>query len=169
MQGGSEVPADIMAQLNENPMSKEAEAMLRTEIEESHCNMLPEPMVPAMMLGQRVRDAVIAKSLVANKQKDGVVLIAGSGHTQKNGVPVFVQSSDKLSKVFSLAWMEVDHRLAKPEDYAQYWGSDNLPFDYVWFTDRIERPDPCEELKKHHKFLKNDSGHQESSNAEGNK
>jgi hypothetical protein len=24
----------------------------------------------------------------------------------------------------------------------------------VWFTARIDRPDPCEELKKHHKFTK---------------
>lgn len=152
MQGDKEVPAEVMAQLNENPMSKDAEAMLRTEIEESHCGMLPETMVPAMMLGQRVRDAVIANSLVANKLKDGIVLIAGSGHTQKNGVPVFIHSADKAAKVFSMAWMEVDQRLSKPEEYAQYWGSDELPFDYVWFTARIERPDPCEELKKHHKF-----------------
>ena len=154
MQGDAQVPEAVMTQLNENPLTKEAEAILRTEIEESHCHMLPETMVPAMMLGQRVRDAVIANSLVANKPKDGIVLIAGSGHAQKNGVPVFVHSANKSAKVFSIAWMEVDQRLSSPEEYAQYWGSDDLPFDYVWFTARIERPDPCEELKKHHKFSK---------------
>jgi uncharacterized iron-regulated protein len=167
MQGESQVPEAIQAQLNDNPMSKEAEAMLRTEIEQSHCQMLPESMVPAMMLGQRVRDAVIANSLVANKQKDGIVLIAGSGHTQKNGVPMYLHSSDKSARVFSMAWMEVDQRLSKPEEYAQYWGGDDLPFDYVWFTARIDRPDPCEELKKHHKFLKEKSEHKERSNTEG--
>jgi uncharacterized iron-regulated protein len=169
MQGNSEVPAAIMAQLDENPMNKEAEAMLRTEIEESHCRMLPEAMVPAMMLGQRVRDAVIANSLVANKQTDGIVLIAGSGHTQKNGVPVFIHSADPSAKVFSMAWMEVDQRLSKPEQYAQYWGSEDLPFDYVWFTARIDRPDPCEELKKHHQFIKESLKNKESSNTEATK
>jgi uncharacterized iron-regulated protein len=165
MQGEAQVPEAIKAQLNDNPMSKQAEAMLRTEIEESHCRMLPESMVPAMMLGQRVRDAVIANSLVANKQKDGIVLIAGSGHVQKNGVPVFVHSADKNAKVFSLAWMEVDQRLSKPEEYAQYWGSDDLPFDYVWFTARMDRPDPCEQLKKHHRFLKEKSPQKDSPKA----
>ena len=154
MQGEDGLPAHIKAQLNANPLSKEAEELLRTGIIESHCQMLPEAMVPAMMLGQRVRDAAIADSLVRNKGKDGIVLIAGSGHTQKNGVPGFIRSAENSAKIFTMAWMEVDPRFSKPEEYREYWGAEELPFDYVWFTARIERPDPCEELKKHHKFTK---------------
>jgi uncharacterized iron-regulated protein len=154
MQGEDSLPEHFKVKLQENPLSEESEALLRTGIVESHCQMLPESMVPAMMLGQRVRDAAIANSLVSNKAKDGIVLIAGSGHTQKNGVPGFIRSADHSAKIFTMAWMEVDQRFSNPEEYRDYWGTEDLPFDYVWFTARIDRPDPCEELKKHHKFTK---------------
>jgi uncharacterized iron-regulated protein len=154
MQGEDSLPESVKTQLKQNPLTTESEELLRTGIVESHCQMLPETMVPAMMLGQRVRDAVIANSLINNKAKDGVVLIAGSGHTQKNGVPGFIRSADASAKIFAMAWMEVDKRFSNPEDYRDYWGTEDLPFDYVWFTARIDRPDPCEELKKHHKFTK---------------
>jgi uncharacterized iron-regulated protein len=154
MQGEEALPEYLKTQLTKNPLSEESEQLLRTGIVESHCQMLPDSMVPAMMLGQRVRDAAIAHSLVSHKAKDGVVLIAGSGHTQKNGVPEFIRSMDDSAKIFTMAWMEVDKRLTDPEEYSDYWGTTELPFDYVWFTPRIERPDPCEELKKHHKFSK---------------
>lgn len=156
MQGETKLPENIKAQLKVNPLSEEDEALLRKGIVESHCNMLPESMVPAMMLGQRVRDASIANSLLANKKTDGIVLIAGSGHTQKRGVPVFIRSADKSAKILSMAWMEVDQRFNTPQEYSEYWGGAELPFDYVWFTARIDRPDPCEELKKHPKFSKHE-------------
>lgn len=154
MQGESALPKAIKTQLDNNPLSEEAEANLRIGIIESHCQMLPEEMVPTMMLGQRVRDITISNSLVANNKKDGVVLIAGSGHAQQNGVPVYLNSQDQSATHISIAWMEVDERLSAPEEYSNYWGMEDLPFDYVWFTARIDRPDPCEELKKHHKFSK---------------
>ena len=154
MQGEDNLPEHYKVKLKENPLSEESEELLRTGIVESHCQMLPDSMVPAMMLGQRVRDAAIANSLVDNKTKDGIVLIAGSGHTQQNGVPGFIRAADRSGKIFTMAWMEVDKRFSHPEDYSDYWGTDDLPFDYVWFTPRIDRPDPCEQLKKHHKFSK---------------
>jgi uncharacterized iron-regulated protein len=153
-QGEDNLPENIKAQLKENPLSEKAEDLLRSGIVESHCQMLPEQMVPAMMLGQRVRDAVIANSVMNNKAEDGIVLIAGSGHTLKSGVYGFIRSKDPTAKIFTMAWMEVDKRFSHPEDYRDYWGAEELPFDYVWFTPRMDRPDPCEELKKHHKFSK---------------
>lgn len=153
--GGEEaLPENVKQQLNENPLSEEAEAKLRTEIVESHCNLLPEHMVPQMMMGQRVKDATMAKSLVSNKNTDGIVLIAGSGHVQKYGVPIYLKSEDADAKAISIAWIEVDSRLEQPEEYANFYGDEDLPFDFVWFTPRIDRPDPCEELKNHHKFKK---------------
>ena len=154
MQGEESLPENIKTQLQQNPLDDQSEELLRTGIVESHCQMLPDSMVPAMMLGQRVRDAAIANSLVKNKANDGIVLIAGSGHTQNNGVPGFVRATDDSAKIFTMAWMEVDKRFTDPEEYRDYWGTEELPFDYIWFTARIDRPDPCEELKKHHKFSK---------------
>jgi uncharacterized iron-regulated protein len=152
MQGEDLVPEEIKDSLNKTSLTPEAEEQLRKDIADSHCNMLPEQMVPAMVLGQRVRDAVMAKSLIANRASDGIVFIGGSGHTQKQGVPIFIEAKEPGAKVVSVAWMEVDERFKSPQDYSDYWGRGELPFDYVWFTPRLDRPDPCEELKKHHKF-----------------
>lgn len=153
-QGSDNVPEDIKVRLEKYPLDAESEQRLRSGIVESHCQMLPETMVPGMMLGQRVRDAVIANNLMENKGKDGIVLIAGSGHTRKSGVYGFLRSAEKSAKIFTMAWMEVDERFSEPQQYREYWGTEQLPFDYVWFTARIDRPDPCEELKKHHTFSK---------------
>ncbi|WP_455202961.1 ChaN family lipoprotein [Kaarinaea lacus] len=154
MQGTDAIPKNIKQLVDDNPMDEQSEAVLRKGIIESHCNMLPENMVPTMMLTQRLRDAAIARNVVENIGADGTVLIAGSGHTQKRGVPVFIQALDKDATQLSMGWMEVDERFNSPQEYSHYYSSDNLPFDFVWFTPRIDRPDPCEELKKHHKFKK---------------
>jgi hypothetical protein len=114
---------------------------------------MSEDMILGMMLGQRVRDTVMARSLVQNKKDkshDSIVLIAGSGHVVKHqGVPVHLVQMDKQAKILSLAWMEVSQEHDDPEQYGQFWQNTSLPFDYVWFTPRIERADPCEEIRKH--------------------
>jgi uncharacterized iron-regulated protein len=146
------IPKDIAQRLEDNPLPPDMDAALRKEIDESHCHMLPEDMVHAMMMGQRVRDAVMADSLLKYQQADGIVFIGGSGHAQNRGVPYYIKAEKPDAKVFNIAWMEVDKQLTTAKAYRDYWGIDELPFDYVWFTARIDRPDPCEELKKHHKF-----------------
>jgi hypothetical protein len=40
------------------------------------------------------------------------------------------------------------------EAYAKHWGAQQLPFDYVWFTPRVDRPDPCEQFRQHMKNKK---------------
>jgi hypothetical protein len=44
--------------------------------------------------------------------------------------------------IVAVAPLEVREGLTKPEDYAaQYGGA--LPFDFVWFTPRMDYKDPC--------------------------
>ena len=130
MQGTDVIPKHIKQLVDDNPLDEQSEAVLRKGIIESHCNMLPENMVPTMMLTQRLRDAAIARNVVDSLEADGVVLIAGSGHTQKRGVPVFIQALDKEARQFSMGWMEVDERFNSPQEYSHYYSSDNLPFDF---------------------------------------
>src|SRR6266852_4864111 len=48
----------------------------------------------------------------------------------------------------SVAFLEVDPAAARAGDYAPRFASDGLPFDYMWFTPKIDDVDPCEKFKK---------------------
>ena len=47
-----------------------------------------------------------------------------------------------------MAFVEVDPAAVKPGDYAARFASTALPFDYVWFTPKIDEADPCEKFKQ---------------------
>lgn len=130
------------------PTSDTRLAMTR-ELRESHCGQVPEAMVDRMADIQWARDARIAASLARGGQRDGAVLIAGAGHVRRDrGVPVHLARHIQDVSIGSVAFVEVDAALVKPGDYATRFGSDALPFDYVWFTPKVDEADPCEKLKK---------------------
>jgi len=150
--GEQEISAPIKTVLDYNALTAEQEASLRKEIIGSHCGMEHEGMVSAMMLTQRVKDAVMMDSLLASTDA-GVktkVLVAGSGHARKDwGVPKYLAQSRSNANIVSIAWLEVVLDADVVADYAQRWGAGPLPFDYVWFTPRNDRPDPCEQFRRH--------------------
>ena len=149
--GQGALPEDLRDYIGANPLGREALDDMRDEIMDSHCGMLPDNMADGMILGQRTRDAVMAKALIEHHD-DGIgVLIAGSGHTRDDhGVPTYLRSQEPDARILAMAWMEVKEDIDDPGEYAAAWGSNALPFDYVWFTLRVDRPDPCAELKAHH-------------------
>lgn len=152
--GVQEIPAPIKTTLDYNTLTAKQEASLRKEIVGSHCGMDHEGMVSAMMLTQRVKDAVMMDSLLGDSSADAEVqtkiLVAGSGHTRKDwGVPKYLVQSRPDGKIMAMAWLEVVPEAQAVTDYAKRWGGGVLPFDYVWFTARIDRPDPCEQFRRH--------------------
>lgn len=148
--GEQQVPDDIKPLLAAVPLSAEQEAGSRREIESSHCGMLPGAMVPAMMFTQRVKDAVMAEHLTAHQDVDTRVLVAGSGHARTDrGVPLYLKQKAPHARIVSIAWAEVVADATDARVYAERWGSESLPFDYVWFTPGLERPDPCEGFRHH--------------------
>jgi len=148
--GEEKAPQAIRAVLNKNRVDEKHKAVIAKEIEEAHCGMANIKMVNAMLLGQRVRDAVMSLALVNNRNNQSAVLIAGSGHVRNDrGVPVYLQNEDKSASILAIGFMEVHEEADTVDAYAEYWKSDQLPFDYVWFTARVDRPDPCEEMKRH--------------------
>ena len=132
-------------------LTAEMENNLRKEIIESHCGMIDQESAEPMMNGQRVRDATMALSLL-NTDAERRVLIAGSGHVRNDrGVPVYLSTQDKEGKIISIALFEVEQG---DDDIASYlMNSDTMefPFDYIWFTARAQRDDPCLAFKKQHK------------------
>lgn len=125
---------------------------MRSDILASHCGMIPPKMIDGMLLGQRLRDAIMARTLVKKRSGGTGVLIAGSGHTRTDrGTPAYITQLEPGAKIFSLAWVEVEQGFEDPEAYAEAWHAESLPFDYVWFTARVKRSDPCEEMKQYMK------------------
>jgi hypothetical protein len=49
-------------------------------------------------------------------------------------VPLYLSDSD----VLSVAYVEVEPGKSRPRDYA-----DGASYDYLWFTSRAARDDPC--------------------------
>ena len=139
----------LMSQLRLADPTPETRLAMTRELRESHCGQVPDTMIDRMVDIQWARDARIAASVARAGQRDGAVLIAGAGHVRRDrGVPVHLALQAPNASIASAAFVEVDAAAVKPGDYAARFGSDTLPFDYVWFTPKVDDGDPCEKLKK---------------------
>lgn len=127
-------------------------AAMRAIMVENHCGQLASTMEGGMIAAQRARDAVMANALVAHANR-GAVLIAGRGHVRRDlGVPLYL--SPLIPKqiigenTLVIAFVEVDEDKNKLGDYAELRSevSGEPPFDYVWFTARQVRDDPCKDM-----------------------
>jgi uncharacterized iron-regulated protein len=138
----------LMTQLRLTEPTPEMRLAMTRELRESHCGQIPENTIDRMADIQWARDARIAASLARGGQRDGGVLIAGAGHVRRDrGVPVHLARQAPEASLASVAFVEVDAAAEKPADYAKRFGSDSLPFEYVWFTPKVDDADPCEKLK----------------------
>lgn len=121
---------------------------LRADIVASHCGMLPETLVPRLVLAQRMRDAAMAQALVDDATADGAILIAGNGHVRADlGVPVYLrsrESPDAGMRIVTVGFLEVNAGDEAAADFPQAIVAEQPGFDYLWLTPPIPRPDPCE-------------------------
>ena len=119
----------------DRPLPDEVRARLVSELREGHCGHLPERGVDNLVASQRARDAHMAAAM-RDAGGDGAVLIAGAGHARRDmGVPRMLPDAD----VVSVAFLEVRRDMTSPTV---------LPFDYVWFTPRVDDQDPCERFRR---------------------
>ncbi len=148
MQGESVPLTDDAEQLLAKTLfSDQMNNSLQQQIIDSHCGMFDADAAQPMMKAQRLRDVAMALSLL-NSSSDRRILIAGSGHVRTDrGVPVYLKSRDDDARIISLALFEYD---ADPVQ-SSTWRNNELPFDYIWFTDSAEREDPCLAFKKMNK------------------
>ena len=97
----------------------------------------------------------MAQSLIAAGDRDGAILVAGAGHVRNDyGIPVHLRAKAAGKLVVSIAFVEVDKEKTDPHSYAQSYPNGRLPFDYVWFTPRVDDEDPCEKFKSQFDRLK---------------
>lgn len=113
------------------PAPPAVQAALERDIVEGHCGKPPDPRrLAGMVEAQRARDARMAAVIRGRRS----VLIAGNGHARPDrGVPLYLGDGD----VVSIAFTEVEPGRRSPRDYEA--GS----YDYLWFTPRAAREDPC--------------------------
>lgn len=112
-------------------------------IEDSHCGKIGAELRDGLVRGQRLRDAVMADTALANLGR-GVVGIVGRGHARRDiGLPIYLAARQPAARIYSIAFVEVSADKTTPEAYETERAADGEPFDVLWFTPRAERPDPC--------------------------
>ncbi|MDX2289310.1 MAG: ChaN family lipoprotein [Hyphomicrobiaceae bacterium] len=122
---------------------------LAKEIADSHCGLIPERAFPAMSMVQRFRDATMADALLSVASSKGGILIAGNGHVRRDrGVPAYlVQRGVPHDQVVAVAHIEVEPGREDAAEYIPRNPAGEAAVDYVVFTPRVERPDPCEQMR----------------------
>jgi uncharacterized iron-regulated protein len=148
--------ANLLMELNlHQPVKPEIVEALGKVIEEGHCNMLPKAAVKPMLMVQRATDAHLAKIVAAATPKEGAVLIAGSGHVRKDwAVPTFIRQTLPDATIASIAFFEVDPERRSASDYAEAIAGLEKPYDFIYFTPKMDLVDHCAEMAEHMKKMK---------------
>jgi len=136
----------------DTPLPEAQRDRLLSELREGHCNLMPKDAMGPMANVQRLRDAVMADTLIAGAeaQDRGAVLITGGGHARADrAVPWYLRQRLQDPDVLVVRFLEVRPETTDPAAYLPEQ-PDGAPraFDYVWFTPANERGDPCAELKE---------------------
>ncbi len=124
------------------------DALVRT-IVESHCGQLQPQDAAPMTRAQRARDAVMADAMLRHRAI-GAVLIAGAGHVRRDvAVPLYLSARAPGAGIVAIALTEVEAGADDPAAYATTAaeGATEPVFDYLWFSPRAERDDPCAGFK----------------------
>ncbi|MBB4867530.1 putative iron-regulated protein [Pseudomonas nitritireducens] len=109
------------------------EALLE-DIRDSHCGLLPDSQLPAMLAVQQQRDRRLAEHFKAAPQP--AVLIAGGFHARRDlGVPVHLQDLDAAQGLQVVMLAEVGRTVAPQQA------------DYAWYTPAQPPTDYCAQLR----------------------
>jgi uncharacterized iron-regulated protein len=132
----------------DRPLSDVMFATMAADIRNSHCGYGSAESVQTMVQVQRARDAQMAQSLIAAATADGAVLVAGAGHVRSDyGIPIYLTAKAPGQQVVSIAFVEVDQLEPEPDKYLLANPAGRAPFDYLWFTPRVDDEDGCEKFK----------------------
>lgn len=138
------------------PLASEFATALAEDIKESHCGMLPEQALPNMSFVQRLRDARMADAMLAGSDGKGAILIAGNGHVRPDhGVPWYlIRRGTAPAESVTVLHVEVEPDKANPADYDVLDPVAGHQADFVIFTPRHTRPEPCEEMRRQMEAIK---------------
>jgi uncharacterized iron-regulated protein len=149
--GEAALPADERKRLRlDIPLGDKFDAASIKEIEEAHCGALPKEAFGGMAYAQRYRDAHLADaSLKAAESNGSAILIAGDGHARTDrGVPWYIRERAPEKKVVSVMFIEVEDGNTDERSYVPLDPDGRPAADFVVFTSRAQRGDPCEKMRK---------------------
>jgi len=147
----SALPAEERARIMlDAPLDAPLSEALTAELKGSHCGMTPDAAIPAMGIAQRYRDAALADAmLTAARQHGAAILVAGNGHVRTDrAVPWYLRQRAPDRSVVSVMMLEVEDGKVDPATYVPGDPDGKPAADFVIFTPRAERPDPCESLRQ---------------------
>ncbi|MCW2270154.1 ChaN family lipoprotein [Pseudomonas sp. JUb96] len=111
------------------------QSTLLNDIRGSHCGLLPEAQMPAMLAVQQQRDRRMAESLLAAPTP--AVLLAGAFHVRKDlGVPLHLSDLGAKEGNSVLILAEVGKTVSAEST------------DYVWYTAAQPEQDHCAKLRR---------------------
>lgn len=147
--GGEAVAAERRAALVlDQPLPPAAHSALVNVMEESHCGHALGELAGRLVEAQRLRDATMADALLAHRG-EGAILITGAGHARRDyGVPLSLDARAPGARVLALALVEIVPGNDDPAAYRDRLQGLPEPYDFLWFTAREERGDPCEEFRQ---------------------
>jgi uncharacterized iron-regulated protein len=115
--------------------SQHVQTTLLEDIRESHCGLLPESQMPAMLAVQQQRDRRMAERLLAAPTP--ALLLAGAFHVRKDlGVPLHLKDLGAGQDNAVLILAEVGKSVGAESAY------------YVWFTAAQPQQDHCAEFSR---------------------
>ncbi|MGI9483030.1 MAG: ChaN family lipoprotein, partial [Hyphomicrobiales bacterium] len=146
---GFDAVEDAKAWGLDGELPKELADALDNVLMEGHCNLLPESALPAMRKVQRARDASLADAMLAASDKDGAILVTGSGHVRADfAVPYYLTARSAGDDWLAVQFVPVGDEEADPEKYLQHKSIDPAKTISI-FTPRVDDKDHCAELREH--------------------
>ncbi len=143
LSGGGTPEGDEAAWLEaaRQPLPASGRERLVEDLAAGHCGHLPKEYAESLVLAQRLRDASMAAALQRGRGENGVaVLVAGTGHVRRDyGVPTLLRAPRTVVVAFT--------EVAAGENVAEDYGPRDA-YDYLWFTARVDEPDPCEQFRE---------------------
>lgn len=149
-----EAMMEVYASQEQSPwqstVSETVMAQLISDIDASHCGLLPESQFPAMVKVQQARDAAMAESLPSPGEDKVSVLIAGNYHARQDlGVPNYLLAAKpelQRQDILSISFMEVSQESDIASEYVESTAN-VAAYDYIWFTPAISDEDYCASMR----------------------
>jgi uncharacterized iron-regulated protein len=131
------------------PLPANQQDAILTELEASHCGVMPKTAFGGMAFAQRLRDATLADvALKAHAAHGSAIVMAGNGHVRGDrGIAWYVRQRAPEIKVVTVALVEVEGGKTDAAAYVPLDPDGKPAVDYVVFTPQHARPNPCDAFK----------------------
>jgi uncharacterized iron-regulated protein len=122
---------------------------LLTELAEGHCGMMPKEKLAPMADAQRYHDAHLASATLAAVAEHGTaIVLTGNGHVRADrGVPLYLSKMVPDKLVVTVVFAETTDGKIDPNAYAPKAPDGKAAANYVVFTPRATRADPCDAMR----------------------